>query len=272
MRIRILVSLCLVVALLCSCATPTLVEHENYKIYKEDGKWYLELPPDKYEQYWNDWQEEYTSEDAYIHYAAPIPPMFNTFSEMQEKIVSGDIPFERLAALWEMIKDNDVLETLNPYDLQNVKAPKELECTSILWYGDRYGFSFTGKEISGNVHYCTKEIYEEKYDAEMENWEQSWFTIISDTKVRKRNARVVCYTTGSAELKSVFYTVKSKYGETLHIKEEYTLSSSNGTGTDTIPTSIEIFGEGRNTYFYSRFRGFQERPSVEWLQSFGLVS
>ena len=272
MKMRILVSMCLVVALLCSCATPTLVEHENYKIYKEDGKWYLEDCPDNSSETQKQTENMKNSSDASM---GVMLPKFETVSEMRETIIGGTLSDDQITALRVYNgNENDPLEIYDPYKMLDPAAPGDIKFDYVLLYGDYYSVEFIEKDSLGCVVCCDKETYEKAFQNEYGLTEKH--SIISETIVSDRNARVVLSQTEAAEFKHAFYTVTTKYGGTLYVKEKYVLSytdtSTDLKVSDSIPKAIDIFGSDGENYFYGWIRGLEERPSVEWLQSFGLVS
>lgn len=272
MKIRIVVSLCIVVVLLCSCATPTLVEHENYKIYKEDGKWYLEEFPDNSSK---TQEKTGSTENSSNECMAIVAPKFNTLSEMREAIIGGTLSKSQITALRACTgNENDSLEIYDPYKMKNLATPEDIKYDYVYLEGDYYSFQFSGENIIGYIVCCDKEEYEKTYQNKYGITKKQ--SIISETVVSERNARVVHSETGAGEFNDVFYTITTKRGDTLYVKEQYALSYFDETRNDevseTIPQNIRLFGNNGSNYYFGWFKGFEERPSVEWLQSFGLVS
>lgn len=276
MKTRILVSLCLVVTLLCSCATPaptpTLVEFENYKIYEENGKWYLEDFPDNSSETEEKTDSSENSSNASI---GVMFPQFNTISEMREAIIGGTLSGDQITALRVYTgNEDDPLEIYDPYEMRDLAAPNDIKYDYVLLEGECYSFQFEGSDFLGYIVCCDKEAYEKTYQNKYGITKNQ--SIISETTVSERDARVVHSETGAGEFKDIFYTITTKHGDTLYVKEQYDLSYFDETRNDkvseTIPQSIRLFGNNGTNYYYGWFKGFEERPSVKWLQSFGLVS
>jgi hypothetical protein len=131
----------------------------------------------------------------------------------------------------------------------------------IEWFGDSYVF-LIGDNCS--VYLTDKSGYEEC--AKQNDIESGKSKIISVDTIEDRNARVVTYESylSATPRKMVTYSITSG-GKTITIAERYNLNES-----DTIPFSINFWGNCDGAYFTGYMYGLTERPSYEWVASFGL--
>lgn len=273
MKIKFIAVWCLIIMLLCACSTETLVGNEKYKIFEKDGNFYMEFQSNRTVE------NQTKSESSHLSVCiSKSYPKFNSISDMQAKILDGDISDEQIAVL-QTDGTNNILEICNPNNLYDLALPKNLAYDYILWYGDTYSFEIKDDSFMGYVFYSNEEEYNREFS---ENYYDSLkkHSIISDIAVSERNARVVHYMTHTGEFKDLFYTISTAYGDTLHVREEYVLRYFGDEKvtdklldkvSEAIPKSISIFGSNGTNYYYGWFSGFEERPSVEWLSSFGLT-
>lgn len=272
MKIKFIVTWCLIVILLCACSTETLTSNKKYKILKKDSNFYIEFQSNQ--------TAEEQSENVLSHLSVGISksyPKFNSISDMRAKILNGDISDEQIAVL-QTDGTNNVLEICNPNNLYDLALPKNLAYDYILWYGDTYSFEIEDDSFMGYVFYSNEEAYNQEFSEKYSDFLMEKHSVISDTVISERNARVVHSMNDAGEFKNMFYTISTTTGDTLYVKEEYVLRYfGDETLTDTyevsetIPANIRIFGSNGTYYYYGWLKGFEERPSVEWLSSFGLV-
>lgn len=91
--------------------------------------------------------------------------------------------------------------------------------------------------------------------------------------VSDRNARLVRKYNGAYESMSLCYSIKTTEG-IIYVKEEYKTKYYNTGGatlkeSETVPEEVYLFINEGDAYFYGSFYGWEERPSMEWLTSFG---
>ena len=165
------------------------------------------------------------------------------------------------------------MEICNPYDLQYLHLPDDMDLDHVWWEGDAYGISFYGDVGWGSVECMDEETFHQQFEAYDADAIQYKFSVISDKTVPDRNAREVHYMTGAAELRKVFYELK--IGEaSLYVLEHYTIKyfgSSNDGTSNTVPNRVKLYWND-GEHYYVGIVWVTERPSVEWLRSFRLGS
>ena len=118
---------------------------------------------------------------------------------------------------------------------------------------------------------CTKEsfdtLFEEDYTNVINNPNRS---IMSDTTISERNARVIHYTNPTGIYKDICYTLPSTSSKVTvlehYIQERFNADEAEAF-SDSIPDCIKVFGTDNFIYYYARMDGFTERPSEEWLSA-----
>ena len=256
MKRILIILLILVIASLGGCTN----RNPAYKVYKQDGKWYLEIDYAKID----DLSSLYLNA-AYQQFPSSVPEMVKT-------IKKGHISNEQLMRFSNYPEDN----TVEIFDLDNapdLATPSDLTCTYIRWEnGFTYRFMFEGTQPSGYIWFLEQDNYNFLYNEEFYGLYNfySFTTITSDRQISDRNAREVRYTNRSGEkFKYLEYDLAGK-NLNLHIKEQYELPSNYLTEPGPRLKYIIICGHNGETYLYGCFSGFDERPSVEWLSAFGL--
>ena len=273
MKFRMVYIWLVVLSLLCGCSQSSqpgkeiYSEKELYKMYTEDGKWYIEFKRAADEE----------EGDTLSHNSIAITyPKFESATDFANMLKRGNIPDEYIEPL-RYISKNNVLEICDPNKICDLKMPNSLVYEHISWYGDMYHFSIKKEEFRGYVE-CydfDQDQYNQKYE-EYRNFPNENHTVTSDIAVEDRNARIVYSYTSTCEQKNILYKITAGKSE-IYVIEEYVIQSLDEELTDlfnivsdTIPYSITILGSDGTNYWYGWFMGFEERPSVEWLSSFGL--
>jgi len=190
-------------------------------------------------------------------------PTFSSLSEMQQKLKTGDLAPEEIAELMRYApKNTNIVEICNINKLYEAMYPENIEVEYIMFTGRAYSYEL-GNSITGSITYLCQEEYERLYDAQyIHPLGKSGITILSVEQVDDRNAEVLRYDNLSLgiECSHVRYTNKTDHG-TQYILELY--------AEDTL-ISIKVFGVSNGAYYRVSLHDLEERPSIEWLSSFGL--
>lgn len=245
----------------------------HYSITEEDGSYYLNFSDG------NEPPEWYSSQEAGL--------LFDSLTEMQNVFLNNKLTEDQIC----QIKDSfskDSQGRIQICDMNHLQQPvlsSDLALGMVELTGQNYAFfvnSIHTDSVSsdspilsaGSYFQClTKESYDSIFERKYEDFfEQKTVHLTSTTEGPDRNSTVYDYYTNSAELRQIRYvlTVGSK---TLYIDEGYRLNIVDDLlpVSDTVPSRIEIFGCDNGRYFHVYLSGFSERPSVEWLSSFGLT-
>ena len=268
MKWRVFVSWCLVIVLLCACTAKRMSENEKYAIYQKEGNWYME--------FYSDFSEDKQSSQLSTHVSiAKEYPRFESISDMKNKIMTGNIPERQIAAL-QGDSTNNVLGICNPNDLCDLTSPGDLTYDYILWYGDTYSFEFDRTDFLGYFMCCDEEAFYQQFEENYAAFSNENCSVFSDKTISDRNAREVLYMTHNAMLKDILYDFS--VGQTkIYVVERYALAYfgddvNENEISESVPKSIRIFGNNGSDYFYGWIKGFDERPTIEWLGCFGLES
>lgn len=261
---RKIVTVLFVLLALClsACSKPQSVKNEKYSIFYKDGKCYIEFhiefsPPQ-------------SQLDGFSANIALSYPEFNSIEDMRQCIQEGDLSDGALYALSQMGTAKTV-EIVDIWNLSDVYLPEGLSYNKITWDGPTCCFEFSIGDEPCSVQVCTKECYDtlfkQQYINVINNPNRS---IMSDTTVSERNARVIHYMNHTGIYKDVCYILSSESWKA-SVLEHYTQERFNADEaevfSDSIPDRIEIFGTDNSSYYYASLFGFTERPSEEWLSA-----
>ena len=203
--------------------------------------------------------------------------------------IKGTVYFETVDAMVTAIRTNslspDQCETIRnsfPQDENGIRIvdldhvfdaalPDELISRGVIWEGPSYLFPFDDENnVTGYLNVLSPEDYATvfaKEYAEFFNREQ--ITVTSRYHTEERNAEIILYSTDSADLKRIRYTLPN--GVT--VDEKYALTSRSGLleTSPTVPAFICLYYESESFCFTGEIYGLTERPTVEWLSRFGLT-
>ena len=239
----------------------------GYSIEKEGNDYYLVI-----DDVYNVYSEENNngSVDELTITAPSIS--FSSVKEMREKVLGGKLTDVQKKAMSQFSKDeNGKIKILDFNNLYDAKLPSDVECKYITWRGEIYSFILNNE---GYIRFVEEDEYEELYQREFGIPEDK---ITKKEETEDRSATVYYHYTDVAERKSIQYKLEIPGGY-LYIEEEYLLSFeladkfTSFKCSDTIPQNIYVMGEVNDKYFYCYMNtmDFSERPSVEWLSSFGV--
>lgn len=224
---------------------------EKYTLFWENEKCYMQGHPENS----NSFEGETLGK---AHY-----PVFSSLREMQQKLKNGDLAEEEIAELMRYApKDTNIVEICNINKLYEAIYPEDIEVEYIMFTGRGYTYEL-GNGTIGYIYYLCQDDYESLFEDEYNfTIGGPFFTVLSVEQVADRNAEVLRYDNGilGMECRRVRYTNETDHGT------QYVLEVYEG---DTL-SSVNIYGMSNGAY-YSVFIAYpEERPSLEWLSSFGL--
>ena len=168
-------------------------------------------------------------------------------------------------------KDENGIRIVDLDHVYDAALPDELISRGVIWEGPSYLFPFDDENnVTGYLNVLSPEDYATvfaKEYAEFFNREQ--ITVTSRYHTEERNAEIILYSTDSADLKRIRYTLPN--GVT--VDEKYVLTSRSGLleTSPTVPAFIWLYYESESFCFTGVIYGLTERPTVEWLSRFGLT-
>ena len=243
----------------------TQKQPSQYSIIEENGSYYLNFSDG------NEPPKEYSSQLATM--------MFDSLAEMQDTFLNNKLTEGQINQIKDVFpKDlQGRIQICDMNRLQQPVLPSNLTLGTLGLAGDRYSFFvnsvISSSSIHGSFHCLTKEDYDDMFERDYENYfEKNTIHLTSTTEEPDRNSTVYDYTTSAGTLRRIRYAI-TQGSKTLYIDESYRLSMKDDSlpVSDTVPKSISIYGCDNGEYFNVYLSGFSERPSVEWLSSFGLT-
>ena len=202
--------------------------------------------------------------------ASEIPPkfIFDSLGDMKRTIEEGAFNETSQKNIQKFFGNNSTeVAICNINALSDAKLPESCTSNTVHWYGSTYSIDVGDGEIYGNVKVTTKALV----DWEEESWgnrtaSNTAISIVSEGTDPARNAAVIVFdaVTVGERWKEIRYNYTS--GDTsMVILERYLCSES-----ETVPQAAYLWGQSNGEYFIVYLYGFTERPSYEWITSFGL--
>lgn len=258
-----LLLLCLSFLLLTSCKLDSciIVEYDTYTIEKKDGVYSLHFKNDP------ESPADPIKESASGGYSNPH---FSSVTEMKEFVLSGQLSETQLYALkiGALYNKNDdgSLKLCNLDALYDVRLPENVDIEEVIWKGFCYDFDFESDDGPyGYIGYCDEYSYDREYQDHYVNIMEGQYGG-SEWQVEERNATVTRHSNTTGSYTTIRYKIES--GEwTVHVRELH----KGGYWEESTPVHIYLFGNNGTEYFDGWIAGFTERPSVQWLSSFGLT-
>lgn len=191
---------------------------------------------------------------------------FGSVKEMKEAIRKGKFSDEAIQTITRYFQRNPAgdVKTCNINQLYEAALPSDLSVTKVSWYGETYSFSIEGGGITGYMTCGDQALYDDSQEKGMGFLSNEDIIIDSQTTVADRNATEYRYTSAyGVDVKIIVYTADID-GKNITILESYHSHES------TVPQSVRIWGMHDSKAFYCFVTNFTERPSYEWVTSFGL--
>ncbi len=257
---RILVILLICVTVLCC----TACGQAPYDIIEKDGKHYISFNVDLLGQR--------TLNDG----VSPVISGFTSIGQMKRKIESCAFDDNEFLLIQHLSRKNfGLLEICDLNNLYDVRTPQDVTLSSISWTFDSYTFyleSQIAPSFSIDCHtpkdykYCLVENYTYCPSPHSNAYGRQ------EEKISDRNATQIFYQTDVSTFKTLKYEIKEE-NRTLYVAEKYRLTSSNPRieTSRTVPYHIDVFIEENGAFVHMHIYEPTERPSVEWLSSFGVT-
>ena len=237
----------------CSAGVEVLT-NDKYAILEKDGIYSMKL---------HDPEAYYGSQSALQSSSAAFYLEFSSVGKMKEAIEKGSFSKETLEKMQKNFSkdsNNNVL-VCNPNKLYDVTLPEGVTARAIHWFGDTYNFLLGTRGALGFTDKEWHDEYAKRHDIEAGKAE-----VISVNMIPDRNAKEVIFENLMGQpRRMVTYSYKSG-NKTISIAEQYNLDES-----ETIPYSVSFWGCCDGAYFTGHIYGLTERPSYDWITSFGLT-
>lgn len=211
---------------------------------------------------------------------------FPSLGEMKDAFLNNRLSDRQIQTMKKGFpKDENGIIIPDMNELYEPTLPDDLTtCLDITLNGSSYSFYLYHPSVDptsaealdttyGMFSVVSQEIFDRNYANELSFLE---YTVGSQTKVEDRDATVYKYYSRSGAFQLITYDL-SVGDKVLHICEKYTVDWYDSSFLPdrpisySIPYSIQIYGCENGQYFEVLLHNTSERPSVEWLSSFGLT-
>jgi len=240
------------------------IEPITYELFSENNKHFIRVTPISEDT------------DSSISTGSPIPIAFSSFSEMKAAILDCKLTDSQLVQLaahcrTQGDRENGIYDICNIEDLQMPIFPKGVKAENFIeWTVTRYELLFhlidqSEQNMGGPYGYFCVRTEQEMYwtmKHYYEIFEEGEFTKESEKTLDDRNATEIIYNGGAN--KTIRYTLTVNGVEML-VDESYTLWMNAN-----VPQSVKMYGIKDSQCFEYSFYDLTERPSVEFLSSFGI--
>ncbi len=256
---RILVLLIICSTIICA----TACGEKPYDIIEVDGKHYISF---------NTYLlGERAISDIGRYSSVSLP--FTSIAQMKKKFESGAFDDYELCALQLKCMANcGTVEICDLDNLYDVRMPEDVTLRQVNWEGDSYTFSLDSQLTESCFVSCkTAKDYDYLYKTEYKlapSTDNGYD--FQETKSYDPEGIQIFYKTDRAEFKLIKYEICQE-DRTIYVAEEYRLASVIGGTSQTVPYLIHMFTEEDGAFVYVRISDPTERPSVEWLSSFGVT-
>lgn len=274
-RLGIVLLACMLLTLsACGSKRAIYARTQYYTVYSQNDQWFMKFHPER----WSSKSSGNTNANIAVSF-----PEFRSLSDMQNRIKSGKIAPYELSGLYYQSTDH-ILTICNLNKLYDLVAPEEFSYSRIVLWGEEYEFAADSSSVTGSIVCTTADIYEQALKHHTDYISTQNRSVIAQTTAEDRNARIVYSKNKSSAYKDklyrdIFYEIQTQT-QTLYIRESSILEYLPGVHTEdalmqldisnSVPEDVYIFGNNGTNCFYAELQGFTERPSVEWLSSFGL--
>lgn len=261
----------LAITLLSACAP------NPYQVINEDGQYYIVINQKESAPKNTNKTVYEGSEQPYI--------VFESVDEMKNDILSGNYSEEEWGALIRLSKFSyfdGKIPICNLDTLCEPVFPTMYDSYTIRWTGVDYSFKLLDADEKDVrvVVVLSKDEYDKKVER-WRNWQDYIDTGIYDEEIdlqidSEQNAALYSYT--------YWYFNTNGYGNALHEaqKDYIYLFEANGNvyyvfehyaenTSANVPEYVQIYGKSNDMYFWIAIFDPLERPSREWISSFGLV-
>ena len=268
------VLLALLIVALCGCdgriRGEVLYSNENYEIIQSGEVCYLQFQKDKY--------FGGTSGDGM---SVKEYPTFRTISEMREGVIKGDFTENELRTLQnDAFKHGGALPVTDLNNLYEITVPSNASIRCYVWYGGYYAAIFSHGNSEQSFIIQDYESHIDLLDEDNKTFERVAsrydFQEIWRGTDTVTGEQALHYSNSAGSWTISLYTIRAG-GKTLHIKETwagpcpYVEENCDEAIYGGHIMKMRIIGEENGEYFWYNLGNMSERPSAEWLMSFGLT-
>lgn len=237
--------------------------YDNYSVSEEGENWLVNIT------------NEATISQADQQVLASLS--FDSLEDMRNRIMNNLLTEGELAIMqssFPKTEDGNVIVP-NMNDLYQPILPDDLGCAQVGLCGTTYTFHLDANSLlgSGYVHFYDDEAYDNVFAEQYTNFfDNERITVVESWQDEDRSSTVTLYTTNAGTFHHVIYTI-SNNGKDIIVSETYCIESKNSIllkASDTVPYRMNVFVQDNGNKCRIYLTRLTERPSVEWLSSFGV--
>lgn len=239
-----------------------IVENERYKITERGDRWYLRHYAHA------DITENYGNINVMLAY---IPLTFSSVVQLKETVVSGALDQDTLNffSLYKGKKPVEICNLKHIYkptlpDGMNWETAELIHIEGMTWekvalFRDKYVYALSADNgVQAEFSFYTKTQYKSSFKTNYSNFPED--EKIVETSVAEDGSQKYVYYSGDDRMKAVKYELH-RADMTFYVKELY--------GAGSVPTCVYLYGTDGSAYVEIMLEGFSEKPTKQWLSSFG---
>ena len=193
---------------------------------------------------------------------------FSSMQEMYTKITTFQLTEDDLLMVKYFPREKKGIPIVDVNALYAPTHSEALHVRHVEWRGESYKYQFSlDTHSSCKMIPCSRKAYLSLYAKALQDIKRKDFEKIES--VQDRNAVEGEYQTPYGGVKFAWYTL-SRDNKIFHVIEEYFIPENDSSMTNSRLTYLKIYGEDDGNYFYVELKNLAERPTEEWLLSFGL--
>jgi hypothetical protein len=233
----------------CNCEK-VIADNERYDLIKKGKDFYLMLDESIIETIASN------RVDASIIY-------FDSTEEFIDTVKNGKLDDSQLAIAYEKFnRDSNGIKICDLSNMQEPVLPDEFDWRWGNWSGSSYTFDlYSSNGESGYCKYLDKESYEAEYEKYYKRGYSEKLVLLEKNNDGKKE---YYYYSTDIDQERIRYTVKN--GRTTLVVFEI----FNWKKPKDIPGQIKIYGRNSKHYFIINIYNLKEKPTEEWIKSFGI--
>ena len=253
-----------------------IFQNDVYIIERKNGKCRLNFKEGN--------EKDQISTDGCVQYPPYIE--FASLEAMTEALTSGTLDDYQLFIIRNFFERNedDSIVILDPEKFLVPTLPLHNTIKTVQLCGDYCNFVLQAPQNSETdtkpTFYYFNQLSQESYDDNLSDFEEDVkglnspaYVDLVRTTTEDRNATVYEYSTEMGRFRQILYTV-TRRNTTIYVREFYRIQASpnhpDAIVSETVPREVRLFGCDDGICFSVYDYNLTERPSMEWIGTFGI--